>query len=137
MIYSLGRTTKVPSTLDNMPVVLVSKGDHGATNVHGFAESCQCLPIFDGKTDSFVSCMDIVKKKFANTQAVRQFMQIDEACKVFALVLENYESKGHHTYEFHCLTRPRSGYGKGTVSTSNLRQTFPLNQFLHFSRQHR
>lgn len=121
---SIGRTSKVPSTMDTMPVVLISKGDHGSTIVHGFADSCKCLTIFDGKTDSFASSMPIVKKKFANTHAIRQFMQIDEVCKVFALVLENYASKGPHNYEFRSATRARSGYGKGTVHyikpTSNM-----------------
>ena len=120
----IGRTSKTPSTLDNLPVVLVSKGDHGSILVHGFADSYKCLPIFDGTTDTFASCMPVVKKKFNDTHAVRKFMQIDEVCKVFALVLENYTSKGPHTYETQVVTRARAGYGKCTLNyikpTSNI-----------------
>ena len=94
-------------------------------NVCGFSQSCKCMIIFDGKKDCFSSLPAFVKKSFANTTAIRQFMQITEpGCKVYAIMLENYESKGPHTYEISLNGRLRTGFGKGTVKyikpTSNI-----------------
>lgn len=97
-------------------------------NVCGFSKSCKCMVIFDGKKDFFNSLPAFVKKSFANTAAIRQFMQINETgCKMYALMLENYETKGPHSYEVSLAGRLRNGFGKCTVKyikpTSNINAT--------------
>lgn len=84
-------------------------------NVCGFSPSCKCITVCDGKKDWFTSCPAQVKRAFSNTQAIRQFMGITENCKVYAIVLEDYQSKGPHMYELLLNGKVRSGFGKGTV----------------------
>ena len=96
-------------------MVLAYKGDHSSMNVVGFAPTAQCVAVFDGKSDAFASCLPVVKKKFHDTQAIRKFMDITETCKVFAIVLDEFVSKGHYTYEVAIAKPLRSGYGKGNV----------------------
>lgn len=112
-----GRTMKPPVALESSEIVLVSKGDHGF-QVVGFSKTLVCFTLFDGTTDSLQSSPPIVKKHFKDLGAVRTHMSIDlnEACKLFAIILEDYTSKGNAAYDLSIQGRIRSGYGKATVS---------------------
>lgn len=110
------RTSKLPTASEDRASIMVSKNEHGHYNVHGFSTSCKTITINDGKKDWFDTCLPLIKKKFVNTMGIRHFMQITEPCKVFAIVLEGYTSKGPHNYELHVTSsRFTRGYGKGSV----------------------
>ena len=102
---------------ESSEIVLVSKGDHGL-QVVGFSKSLTCFTLFDGTTDSLQSSPPVVKKHFKDLGAIRAHMSIDlnESCKLYAIILEDYESKGNGAYELSLQGRIRTGYGKTTVS---------------------
>ena len=114
-LVPFGRTTKLPAVSEGKQVALIYKGDHSSTNVAGFAPLAQSVTVFDGKSDLFDSCPSMIRKRFTSTQSIREFMGITENCKVFALVMEDFVSKGHHKYEVNITKALRSGYGKGSV----------------------
>lgn len=67
--------------------------------------------VHDGRADFFKSMPAFVRRKFASTTSIRDFMEEDESCKVFALVMKDYQGKGPHRYELsNC--RMRLGYGR-------------------------
>ena len=127
-IYHQSRTQKLPSTYESLKTVIAVKGEQNGWNVCGFSDSCQCITIFDGKTDTFDTCLQSVRGNFKNTAAIRRYMQVDDASsKVFAIVLEPYTPKGIHTYELHMSTqRVRHGYGR-----ANVRYVKPTNNTDH------
>ncbi len=155
MVHSLAnadRTVKTPNTYDEKPAVLVSKGEQHGLVVNGFCESIRCVTIFDGTSDMFESLPPTIKKKFQNTSGIRTFMGVDanESCKVFAIVMDNYKSKGVHQYELKVGGRVRSGYAKCEVneiqrvaltkekmnsffgsSSNQLREETPMDPRLH------
>ena len=73
------------------------------------------LTINDGSHDHFSSMPTSVKKRVTSTQAIRDHMDFGTEGKLFAIVLEQYTSKGIYRYELSQL-KVRSGYGKGSVA---------------------
>ena len=97
-------------------VVIVQKADRAATSLtpRGFGESMTCLVVHDGRTDNFASMPATVRKRFKGAAGIRSFMGVQATAKIFALVVENYSSKGQWVYTVE-NTRTRVGFGKSVV----------------------
>ena len=95
-------------------VVIVQKADRTATSLtpRGFGESMTCLVVHDGRTDNFASMPATVRKRFGSRE-LRAF-GVQATAKIFALVVENYSSKGQWVYTVE-NTRTRVGFGKSVV----------------------
>ena len=105
-----------PWCAEDTPVAVVSKGiSDKAWQMRGMAASATLLTIHDGTADYFDSMPSHVKKRFPGTTALIASQSLhDKSGKVFAIVLENYQSKGVARFEI-TNTKLRQGFGKGSV----------------------
>lgn len=113
------RTTKPPLHMQTSSVTVccIAKltDKDKSWHVRGFADKVTVLTINDGSHDHFSSMPASVKKRFTSTQAIRDHMDFGTEGKLFAIVLEQYTSKGIYRYELSNL-KVRSGYGKGSMA---------------------
>ena len=108
-----GRTSRPAAHMSDAELVcLVSKNDKDKCHtLNGWAAALTIWPIHDGTTDSFSSLPPDISKKFKNTNSIRSHMSFATSSKVFAVVLENYVSKGVFKYEVSNV-KIRLGFGK-------------------------
>ena len=118
------RTLKPPLAYDGSPVILI-KRDKQYVAV-GYAASHTLLVLHDGKHDHFNVAPASVRKHFKDTPAIREFVNTDESSKIFALVLEDYKSKGQYRYELSNV-RLRNGYGRANLKNVSAQGTSPAD----------
>ena len=110
--FYFARTLKPPLAYDGAPVLVIKKDKPYAAV--GYASSHTLLVLHDGKSDQFNLAPPIVKKQFKNVSAIRDFVGAEVSSKVFALVLEDYKSKGQYRFELSSV-RMRLGYGRANL----------------------
>ena len=94
-------------------VTVLSKQDKSHL-VLGFARNVSVLAVHDGSSDHFQSMPPHVKKNFKSLQDLKRMMKVDGSCKLYAIVLEEFEPKGTHTYEVSGI-KLRTGFGKTQI----------------------
>ena len=112
------RTAKLPASYEESPTVLAVKTDQEGFKVSGFSQSCKSVTICDGASDFFDLVHPCVKKSFKSTAALRTALGWDReaATKLYAVILEDYASKGTAAHEVLVQGRIRTGYGKANVT---------------------
>ena len=107
------RNNRPPGTLlEDKTVCLVTKNDKDKSfGLNGWGASFTVWPLHDGTTDSFASAPPAVTKRFKSTSDIRKHMSFAASSKVFAIVIEQYNSKGVHTFEI-SNTKLRVGFGR-------------------------
>ena len=111
------RTAKLPACYEESAVVLATKTDNDGFKTSGFSQTCKSVTICDGTSDYFELVHPVVKKSFKSTAAIRTALGWDResSTKMFAVILEDYVSKGTAVYEVLLHGRMRTGYGKAQV----------------------
>lgn len=114
-VVVLYRSIKPPTNFQSSEFTTVLAKHNKNHTVLGFATSISVVNIVDGSANHFDSLPSHIKKTFKNTQDLKHYMGIEaDACKLFAVVLEEYTPKGTWNYEL-TNVKPRSGYGKASI----------------------
>ena len=118
--YPWRTANRPPGTFGNAPLLVVRKDK--VYSLVGRAEAHSVFVIHDGSKDYFTSAPPCVRVLFESTAEIREFTRFDVSSKVFAIILEQFKTKGPLNYEMSAM-KLRNVFGKGTIKLVSPRGT--------------